>query len=330
MPAPVTVSVPPPARVPTAVSAAVPRLQLLFERNDDATADNPLTYRERAYLVPEGASVVDAEEALYGELEQMQASLAGLPPGRFVMLSMFDEPWAGRPTVQPVVVVEWKDWRGGPAVRYPAAEAAAQPALTPQAEQTPAQMPRAQPPAVVQARVPVAEPSGSREDRLALAFEALSELPTMAHAAQALDHVAGLLDSLVPCAALAACLYDINDDSLRIVAARGHAAMLRTGTALPRSGGLLGSAVHIEDRATVFDAPQQELGFVVTVDSCPGLDARSLLVRPISREGQLLGALQLLNRSGAPSFSADDVSVVNYIARQLADALLLLRIRRRA
>jgi GAF domain-containing protein len=56
------------------------------------------------------------------------------------------------------------------------------------------------------------------------------------------------------------------------------------------------------------------------------VDARNVLLRPIVHEHQLLGMLQLLNRSNAAAFSAQDVSVINYVAERLAVFLVAARV----
>jgi putative methionine-R-sulfoxide reductase with GAF domain len=100
-------------------------LEVLITRDEDPTPDNPLTYRERAYLIPKGMSVSEAEAGLRFTLADLQTKLAATPRGKFVNLAAFDHRWVDQPQRPPLVVLEWRDWRGEPAVDYPAAERAA-------------------------------------------------------------------------------------------------------------------------------------------------------------------------------------------------------------
>jgi GAF domain-containing protein len=66
-------------------------------------------------------------------------------------------------------------------------------------------------------------------------------------------------------------------------------------------------------------------GFDPEVDSRPGLDARNLLLCPLVHERQMVGMLQLVNRSDHPMFSAEDANLVTYLAERLAERIHLVR-----
>lgn len=277
-------------------------LELLFTRDEEPTADNPLTYRERAYLIPQGMNVSDAEARLRFVLADLQQKLAQVGRGKLVNLAAFDHRFVDQPLRPPLVVLEWRDWRGEPAVDYPAAE------------QQPARSP---------SRMHV-EP----DDRLASVFEALHELPHMRTPLEALDFVVKLLSTTVPAAALSGCLYDINTDELRFVSGTGPGVDERRGTALRRSQGVFGRAARADSHALVIAQMQDAPDYDAEVDGRPGLVAQNMLLRPVVHEGRLLGMLQLINRTTG-AFSAPDLHLVNYTADRLAEFLHAARTRAR-
>jgi hypothetical protein len=84
---------------------------LLFERDQDPSPTNPLTYRERVYAVAAGTSVTAAESVARVALTTLKRSLATRPRGRYVTVAVFDHVFTQRPAESPVVVLRWKDWR---------------------------------------------------------------------------------------------------------------------------------------------------------------------------------------------------------------------------
>ena len=269
-------------------------LELLFTRDEEPTTDNPLTYRERAYLIPKGMSVSEAEAGLRFALAELQKQLASITRGKLVNLAAFDHRWTDQPQRPPLVVLEWRDWRGEPAVDYPATE---------------------QRGGGMAARLN-AEP----DDRLASVFEALHELAHLRTPAEALDFIVHLLETTVPAAAISACLYDINTDELRFVAATGPGAEALRGTALPVSQGLFGLAARTQQNALVIRDIAEAPNYDSRIDGRPGLRTENLLLRPVIHDGNLLGMLQLINRTTG-TFSAPDVHLVNYTADRLAEFL---------
>ncbi|HMI91264.1 MAG TPA: hypothetical protein VK509_07870, partial [Polyangiales bacterium] len=164
-------------------------LELLFERNEEPTEGNPLLYCERAYLLPRGTTVTDAEAALRWKLADMQRELESRRRGKLVNLAVFDHRWTDAPERPPVITLQWRDWRSEVVVDYPAAAR--------------------------HSSAPPSSPGGGHDDRLADVFEALGALGRLSSAADALDFAVKLLERTVPCEAVAASLYDINTDELR-------------------------------------------------------------------------------------------------------------------
>jgi hypothetical protein len=277
-------------------------LELLIERDEESTPANPLCYRERAYVLVKGTTIPEAEAALRWKLAELQRTLDGRPRGRFVNLAVFDHRWRDVPERPPVIALEWRDWRGDAVVDYPAA-----------------------------ARVSsLPPPSRPHDDHLPEVFEALGELARLHTPAEGLDFAVRLLGRVIPSEAISACLYDINTDELRFVALSGTAASSMQGQAVQRAAGLFGQAARSESKSSIFADVLVEPAFNPQVDSRPGLDARNVLLRPLAHERQLLGMLQLINRSGAGAFSAEDVNAINYVADRLAEFLQRARAQQRA
>ncbi len=127
--APVAVEVPTPEPQTSAPVAPEPAVQdqviahgsedgalvastLLFERDQDPSATNPLTYRERVYAVASGTSEAQAEALARQTLTTLMQSLATRPRGRYVIVAVFDHTFSHRPSESPIVVLRWKDWHG--------------------------------------------------------------------------------------------------------------------------------------------------------------------------------------------------------------------------
>ncbi|MDO9021511.1 MAG: hypothetical protein Q7V43_31580 [Myxococcales bacterium] len=139
-PAPTPEPAPPPATnhevvEPAAANgshdAALVSSSLLFERDQDPSATNPLTYRERVLTVASGTSVAQAEALARHSLTALKRALATRPRGRYVTVAVFDHVFSHRPTESPLVVLRWKDWRSD------VPELQVRPALPPIAAPTP-------------------------------------------------------------------------------------------------------------------------------------------------------------------------------------------------
>lgn len=284
----------------TTGSHARRELDLLFTRNEEPTPDNPLTYRERAYSIPPGMSVSEAEAKLRFTLADLQEQLKATGRGRFINLAAFDHRWVEQPERPPLVVLEWRDWRGEPLVDYPAAE---QNAAAPRVH---------------------AEP----DDRLASVFEALHELPHKQTPHEAMELGLEVLGSTVACAAMSGCLYDINTDEMRFVAATGPGADKARGSALALNQGIFSRAARDEHGTLIVHHMSDAPDFDPERDGREGLETENLLFRPVAHEGRLLGMLQLINRNSG-FFSAADAHLVSYIADRLAEFLHQHRARAR-
>jgi len=274
-------------------------LELVYSRDVEPTAENPLCYRERAYVVQRGVLLAEAEGKLRTALDVLKHELAPRPRGKLVNLALFDHRFRDAPERPPVVTVQWRDWRDDVVVEYPASTR--------------------------QSSLPPPPGPSSHDDRLAEVFEALEALSHKPTAADGLDFGVQLIERVVPAEAISACLYDINTDELRFVAVLGSGAEHVQGKAVPRNAGLFAQALRVENQATLVRDVLVEPAFNPDVDSRPGLDAQSILLRPMSHERQLVGMLQLVNRRHTAGFDAADINIVSYVAERLAEFVLVSR-----
>jgi hypothetical protein len=98
---------------------------LLVQRDQDPSESNPLAYRERVFVVPEGTSAEVAEVVARHAVTALRRSLATHPRGRYIVVAVFDHTFTTRPLRPALVEVRWKDWRGDVEVTHPASSAAA-------------------------------------------------------------------------------------------------------------------------------------------------------------------------------------------------------------
>ena len=106
-----------PAQVAAKAEAGVP--PVLIAREQEATPEVPLTYREYAFSVPAGTSEDAAAQVLLVQYARIKRKLEAVPAGKLVNLAAFDVVFQGRPSVLPVATLTWKDWRGEPSTSFP-------------------------------------------------------------------------------------------------------------------------------------------------------------------------------------------------------------------
>jgi GAF domain-containing protein len=146
--------------------------------------------------------------------------------------------------------------------------------------------------------------------RLEGVFEALSDLSAQPHIAAALDLACDALQAELPTAVMAAGLYDIDSDEVRIVAARGAEHELLCGAAMPRARCLVGYATE---------------GAVIAAGDAHGSDwlggggqDTTVLLCPIRKDANLLGVLALAEPLRADDFDHYDLELVGYVADRLS------------
>ena len=107
------------AQAPAAPAVTTVSSQVVFKREEDATSDTPLTYREYVYAVAPGTTEAAAEQLLRAQLDQVKASLSGSETRKLVNLAAFDVVFKGKPPVPPLATLTWKDWRDAPVLGFP-------------------------------------------------------------------------------------------------------------------------------------------------------------------------------------------------------------------
>lgn len=296
----------------TSLRASQVGLEILLQRSEEPSPNNPICYRERAYFVPRGVTVQEAEASLRFELVALQDQMSSLKRGKLINLAAFDHRWTDAPERPPVVTLQWRDWKNEVLVDFPAARI---------------ESPRPRAPSASQAglHAPASEAPAQHDDRLDEVFQGLAELSRLQTPVDGLDLAVRLLEHYVPSEAISACLYDINTDELRFVSVLGEGAGDMQGKAAPLAGGLLGQSLRKEHRAAIFGDVLMEPAFNPEIDSRPGLDARSMLICPVISETHLLGGLQLINRLNTHRYSQADANVASYIAERLGEFLHELR-----
>ncbi len=306
--------------------------KLLSRRDHDPSEDNPLRYRERIYVVPEGTEEAAVERFLRERFDEVRSSLEHGAPGRFVNLVAFDHAWSERPERPPLLILQWKDWRGEPVLQKPlrsstplAPTPPARGAGSPpreRASNAPARPTPSSPP-----RDPSATPEAEATNALATAFEACQDLLFLQTPNEGMHFVVRLLSELIPSKHVAGALYDINDDVWRLVAFRGHGAeAARRGHTVPARQGLFGAAATMPGQVLRVDDLASDTRFDPDAEVPEGLSPRSALYMALECRGVLLGAIQVLERTDAQHFDEDDVAVLQYVGRQLAEFLSSARV----
>jgi hypothetical protein len=104
--------------------------------------------------------------------------------------------------------------------------------------------------------------------------------------------------------------------------ARGPRAaeVLRLGMHIPMGLGLVGFCAQERVCVAVSDAANHPRYFRGIAEAV-GYEARSVLCAPVVFDGELFGALQVLNRRGGEPFGPTDVTVVSYLASRAGEWL---------
>lgn len=340
------------------VQSEVPSMMVtLGHRDEEPSAESPLSYRERSYFWQPPADRDEVERALRAELATLRKGLTDRPRGQYVNLAVFDHAFQDKPAKPPVATLQWKDWRGEPAFAWLGEPAAAQwtapqpqqpvvssffpdaplPASAPPPPPPPAPAPLAPPvPAPVDRSDHATQPTrrhaptpvpdnqqgkrdatGEQDLRLAVAFEATQDLYFLATPADGLDFAVKLLAELIPAEAVSGCIYDINTDEFRFVAVSGTGSAERRAAAVRGSSGLFAAAARSGLDTLVVPDIANEPRYDPDADGRTGLLASNMAYFVLHRGGQLFGMLQIINREGPKGFREGDIAVGSYVANQV-------------
>ena len=344
-PAPVAAAAPKPSK--PAVAKPEPGVPpVLIAREQEATAEVPLTYREYAFSVPEGTTEDAAAQVLLVQYARIKRKLEAVPAGKLVNLAAFDVAFNGRPPVLPVATLTWKDWRGEPTTSFPrrpkpapapvATPVAVAPAPAPVAvAPAPAPAPVAVAPAPAPAPVPVpaavalasaqapkvpSRPppphSGTRRIRgdelIAVLFEEMHDLHFQRDAIDGADFCLRLALEKLPSRFGVVHLYDIDRREFVVVAVRGSnpPAILLRRTAEHEP--VLSMAMR-RRRAMILTGEDLEIhGAVIG-------NARNAMLAPVMQVGRFLGAIELVDPEDAVPFTELDANALSYMAEQYAE-----------
>ena len=292
--------------------------KLHLQRDEEPSESNPLVYRERTYVVPEGTHPAVAERIARERLQALQSDLADRPKGRFVNFAVFDHPWTVRPERPPLITLQYKDWQGNPLTVDRPLERL----------QTAAKLSASQPPP------PMSAPPGRKRSttddhdaRLAMAFEACQDLLFLSTPLEGLEFALHLFEDLVPSQAALAGLYDIDSDVFRVAAAEGPGSDAVRGTAIPFKQGLFAAAGERAGSALRIPSVTEDSRFDPEVDARDGLTVRDALYLPLGHSGRTLGVIQLLNGSRASGFTDADADLAAYVGQQLSRFLYQARLK---
>lgn len=104
---------------PSPVVDMPPPSSVLRKRQEEPTAESPITYREIAYVVEPGVTRGSVEALLWASFRDLSRQLADRPGQKFVQLAVFDHKFERRPERPPLGTLAWKDWRGNPVLSFP-------------------------------------------------------------------------------------------------------------------------------------------------------------------------------------------------------------------
>jgi len=296
-PAPAATPAPAVAAVAAAPAPEEPALtevdvELLLSRDAEPSDQNPLRYRERAFVVPPTLSQAEAEAVARGELETLKAELEPFPTGKYVSIAVFDHAWDEHPARPPIVTLDWKDWHGDPVVAFPLSAQTGRPLS-----------------------VAPAAPMDQGE-RLSAAFEACQDLMFLERPIDALEFAVRLLAELLPTDVTIASIYDIDTDELRAASVLGVDGI--AGRAARAGTGLLGVAAQDAAVALRVQDLNADARFVPAAEGVPGMKGGAAVYMAISRAGRLYGMLQLFRR-GEPRFTRNDAELVRYVGEQVGE-----------
>jgi GAF domain-containing protein len=126
----------------------------------------------------------------------------------------------------------------------------------------------------------------------------------------------------VPCESGSVYRADISSRDMSFAAARGPKAdeLLAMDPRIPVGTGLAGFTVEEGVALAISDA-HRDPRFFKTISEKLGYECRSIITVPVQLEGQVMGAIQLINRKSGTTFGEADLSILNYLAHEAGEYL---------
>jgi hypothetical protein len=342
---------------PKAPEVVVP--PIVVKREQEATPDVPLTYREYGFALAPGTTEDAAVVSLREMLIHIQAAIAPAPPGKLVNLAAFDQVFTGRPPIMPLATLTWKDWKPEPTIAFPRRARAVQPAPKPISQRPPppatpavvAPIPQAAVPAPAPVIAPVAVPLvavAAPEFPVPGSIPPVSQTrpaskPPVPPPPVAKRRVRG--DELI--SVLFESMHDLH--FLRDSIEGGEFCLQLALEKLPSRFGLV-YLYDIDRREFVIiaaspGAPQGMVGrryaeteallsaamrkrrALVLAGADPALaehtasfgGARDVLLAPVMQAGRFLGAIEIADPTDGVAFSELDANAITYMAEQYAE-----------
>ncbi len=321
---PKPVAAPAPVAVAPAPQIVVP--PIMIKREQEATAEVPLTYREYGFALPAGTNEAAAVNTLLQMLAHIQSAIASTPPGRLVNLAAFDQQFQGRAPVLPLATLTWKDWKPEPTIAYPRRDHATKAAPVAVAVAAPVAVALSFEPAVViapevqapvsqtRSKPPVPKRRVRGDELISVLFESMHDLHFLRDSIEGGDFCAALAMEKLPSRVAFIYLYDIDRREFVVVCGAGVAPQGIIGTRLAETESVLAAAMR-KRRAIVLDASDPTLA--THAASFGG--AKSLLLAPVMQAGRFLGAIEIVDPTDAAPFSELDANAITYMAEQFAE-----------
>jgi len=157
------------------------------------------------------------------------------------------------------------------------------------------------------------------EEILTDLFERSQEIAASKSVEAAMTLVLKLAMEKVPSESGSVYRADISARTLSFSAALGPKAadLLKMGIKLPVGVGLAGVAVQEGVGIAISDVDRDPRFFKAISDRL-GYATKSVVTVPVQQQGQVMGAIQLINRKQGSTFSEDDLSILAYLAHQAA------------
>jgi hypothetical protein len=164
-------------------------------------------------------------------------------------------------------------------------------------------------------------PAPRPEDVLAELFEDVAEVARLDQQA-GLERLLDLALRRVDAEAGSVLLARLGARELEFAAARGPRAreLADLRPTVPIGVGIVGFCVQ-EDVCLAISDAEKDPRFHREISEAVGYRTCSILCAPIARRGQVLGALEVLNKRGAAAFGPHDLAVLSYLAHQAAEHL---------
>ncbi len=133
------------------------------------------------------------------------------------------------------------------------------------------------------------------------------------------SHVLDLSLTGVPCEAASVLFTHLNGQDLYFAAARGPKSEKLVGLRIPSDKGIVGFCAGEGVCLGVSDV-HKDARFFGRVSKSIGFDTRNILCAPIMADGQIYGAIELINKQGG-AFNKNDLSLLSFVGFQLASQL---------